>query len=178
MAADSGGGEGREGRSVDEAGGGRALGDRPSGAPPRGHCTCLGATASSRGCRGAHGIAPGGRHLPVTPLVALAAVRLRPPRATRLGPASSHLAGLAAGPLKETQASRDVAAPGLRRPGGGGREAGTVTQPDLRPGIAARPLGQPSPPSPLKPLLPAPPVGNNLRNQLNRWAVRARRFQD
>lgn len=83
--------------------------------------------AVSRGLRALR-VAKGERHLLVALLQAPAAIRLRPPRATRLGPASSHLAGLATtGPLKETQASRDVAAPGLRQPGGWGREARIVT---------------------------------------------------
>lgn len=119
VAADSGGGE--KGRGVDRAGEGGH-----SGTSPRGRRRAATAPVS-RGLR-ALPVAKGERHLLVALLQAPAAIRLRPPRATRLGPASSHLAGLATtGPLKETQASRDVAAPGLRQPGGWGRKARIVT---------------------------------------------------
>lgn len=140
-------------RWLREAGEGRGEGRRRGGrgagpwGPPLGGAAARSqhlspGTESSQGCRDALGNAKTERHLPVKPLLARAATRLRPPRATRLGPASSHLAGLAAGPLEEAQASRDVAAPGLSQPGGWGRKAGPVIQPDLRPGIDERPLGQ------------------------------------
>lgn len=163
-------GRGGEGRGVDGA-----VGGGHSGTSPRGRRRAAIAPVT-RGLRARRGAgtrkrnAKSERHLLVAPLLSPATTRLRPPRATELRPASSHLAGLAAGPLKETRASRDVAAPGLRQPGGWGREAVIVIQPDLRPGIDARPLGQwtvlrPSAAAAKsRVLFPVPPVWNNLRN--------------
>lgn len=65
------------------------------------------------------------------------------------------------------------------------RAAGTRARPDLRPEIDGRPLRLPGRGLNFSPsrcgrhqrpvLFPAPPVGNNLRNRLNRWASRAGR---
>lgn len=167
-------GRGKKGRGVDRAGEGGH-----SRTSPRGRRRAATAPVS-RGLRALRGTGMGTGSLRVSGTSqARATIRLRPPRATRLGPASSHLAGLATtGPLKETQASRDVAAPGLRQPGRWGREARIVTQSDLDPRSMR---GHSDSPHPLRcschqsrALFPA---GNNLRNQLNRPGMRARRLQ-